>query len=798
MGFVGLNASAGRGSSIVICVRPTPEKSRSYLPLVRSFTVAGVEFEGNPDGSAAYLTFKGSPDCLGALKTTQEIVWSVDRHNLLQPPSERYHVRIGIATGLDGTQTAGFASTLAKAARPEQVLIDSVCAGLGIPDFMLKAEDPVAGFRPVYSLRLQRLLKAAPADFARNGLVALYPDREMLRHDLTPARLLYMAAPGSEMLIAGRTLISWTRLADELGFQARQKKLTYRFLVSSLASCSILGEDELKEIKRDYTLAKHAFERMVSDIPAAVEVKETDQAVIDGVTCLQVLLPGVTDEQQRTLIVLQDVNAAPGSGKPTLVFACHNTSPDCACMAHGLYKRTRLRIERASVPEPTEPATMPLFVREEGLKGRNNNPSRYVRRMSAVFESAIQEDSSIAPAPFCVQVQVSDVCSTHCKMCEQYIEQLARAKARPSGGGTDYGHGLSREQWKEVFSQLGRFGVRATVFSGGEPLMRMNIHKLARDAKEAGLSVGLLTNGSMDWDAPVRELVLPELAERISWASVSVDGIADVDRRIRNPTLDEKERIARIAEFASAVLTNRENEPGRLSASVTLQKWNINSDLRRLCEFIHEELKIPVVNFKLATGARGAIGSLPDYLLDLADLDQLQRFLWESRLPDEEGNNLSYLRRCFARGVFDEKSAVDGAPLRAFYSSNNMRCFTPYTFALIDQDGSVYPCCHLFRDNHGHSAPGKSLRRRHYLGSVVSKDESGKVLTFAEIWRGRTYAKKRNALVSIDPNAADYAPCGECTRYCQHNISMNRLFEKYRSDPDAFGRMPEDDGPVWF
>jgi hypothetical protein len=530
MGLVNLDAGAARGPSIVVCVRPTPEKRGKYLDVVKRFAGAGVEYEQDRLGLAAYLTFKGSADCLSAVKTTQEIIWAVDGHNLLVPPSERYHVRIGIATGRDDTEAAESASTLAREAAPEQVLIDSVSAGLGIPDFMLQAEDH--GFR-VCPLRLQRLLKAAPADFAQNGLVALYPDRDTLRHDLTPARLLYMAAPGSEMLIAGRTLISWTKLADELAFQAKQKNLKYRFLVSSLASCSILGKDELKEIERDHALSRHVFERMVSDLPATVEVKETDQAIIDGVTCLHVLLPGVTEEQQRTLIVLQDVNAAPGPGKPTLVFACHDTSPECTCMAHGLYKRTRLRIEGASVPEQTQPTTIPLFVRPEGLKGRNNNPSSYARRMSAVFELVSREDPRSAPAPFCVQVQVSDVCSTFCRMCEQYKEQKERAGPRPSISGQDYdpdhGHGLTREQWKTVFSQLGSFGVRATVFSGGEPLMRGNIHKLARDAKDAGLSVGLLTNGTTDSDTRARRNVLPDLAELISWASVSVDGIAEVD-----------------------------------------------------------------------------------------------------------------------------------------------------------------------------------------------------------------------------------------------------------------------------
>ncbi len=800
MRLVGLNVGAGKECSVVICVLPTRRDSTAYLGLVKQFKGDAV-YSDSPEGNAAYLRLEGPNGCPQALRIAQDIIWALDRHNLLQPPSERYHVQIGVAAGLndpDGSamRVAASASRLANAAAQEQVLVHSVFAGQGIADFMLKAEPAIPGFQKIYSFSLQRLLKAAPAEFGSNGLVALYPDRITLRHDLTPARLLWMAAPKSEVLVAGRTLISWTTLADELGFQAKRKNLRYRFLTSSLDSCSILGDDEFQEVQRDYRPSKRAFERMIADLHAAIEVRETDQAVIHGVTSLYVLLPGETNERQRTLIVLQDVNAAPGSNKPTLVFACHDTALDCPCMAHGLYKRTKLRFDKAAVLKLSEPPIIPHFVREEGLKGRNNSPSRYMRRMSEVFESVMQKNSSIAPAPLCVQVQVSDVCSTYCRMCEQYKEQTARASARPPGSGADYGHGLSRELWRAVFAQLAQAKVRACVFSGGEPLMRRNIHKLAGDAKAAGLEVGLLTNGSMVWEESVRELVLPELAERISWASISVDGIANIDREIRNPRIDEKERIARIAEFASVVLRHK-NDESRLSASVTLQKANINSDLRGLCTFIQEELKIPLVNFKLATGATGAIGTHPAYLLDREDLHQFQRFLWESRLPDEKGNNFSYLRRCFARGVFDEESVADGAPLRAFYLSNPMRCFTPYIFALIDQDGSVYPCCHLFRDNHGHSPSGKSFRQRHYLGSVVREDESGKVLTFEQIWRGSAYETKRKELEVIRPEAHDYVPCGECTRYCQHNMAINRLFEEYKSNPEVFSSMPEDDSPVW-
>ena len=285
MSLVGLNVGAGKESSAEICVLPIPEDSTDYLELVKQFS-GGADYSVTPAGNAAYLRVTGPNACLQALKITQDIIWALDRRNLLQSPSERYHIRIGIAAGLDaagsGRKVITSASIFAKEAKQEQVLVDSVFAGQGIADFMLKTEPAVRSFPKVYSLSLQRLLKAVPAEVGMDGLVALYPDRITLRHDLTPARLLWMAAPKSEVMVAGRTLISWTRLADELGFQAKRKNLKYRFLTSSLASCSILGDDEFQEVQRDYNPAKRAFERMVTELHAAIEVKETEQAVIDG------------------------------------------------------------------------------------------------------------------------------------------------------------------------------------------------------------------------------------------------------------------------------------------------------------------------------------------------------------------------------------------------------------------------------------------------------------------------------------------------------------------------------------
>jgi len=257
--------------------------------------------------------------------------------------------------------------------------------------------------------------------------------------------------------------------------------------------------------------------------------------------------------------------------------------------------------------------------------------------------------------------------------------------------------------------------------------------------------------------------------------------------------MNEDIRIDRLKEF-SEYFRSRCSDDKRpyeqfLSATVTLQERNIGSDMRALCDFIHKEIGIPHINFKLATGSRSILAQPPDYLPDVESVKEFVHFLWHSPLADEPGNNLAYLRRCFAQGIFQTKDAVDGAPLRSFYESNPLRCFTPYLFALINLDGEVYPCCHLYRDNHGADSSTRGIRSQHSLGNALTKP-------FGGIWNAEKYRRKRQALTVINQQG-DYRPCGECTRYCQHNIALNDLYQEYKKNPGVFDSLKGTEGPIW-
>jgi MoaA/NifB/PqqE/SkfB family radical SAM enzyme len=429
----------------------------------------------------------------------------------------------------------------------------------------------------------------------------------------------------------------------------------------------------------------------------------------------------------------------------------------------------------------------------ERLESRKNGLADYLPLMAPYFRCIAADTLDKVPAPICIQMQVSSTCSTHCRMCQHWMPQDRPAEL-PTG------------EWLEIFRDVAERGVRTVIFSGGEPLQREDIADLLRGASAVGLRIGLLTSGSgmlLDRTPQSRDEVIGAIADNVDWVAVSIDGTEDKDREVRNPQRDDRYEVLKYA--CAKLKEKKETRPELvLSATLTLQKANIGMDLQKAVRFIQQQIGIPQVNFKLATGARKALAQDPDYLLDAADLRSLDSFLWQNHLPQEKGNNLGYLRRAFADGTFDAGDVAEGVPVRSFYRRDEkpFRCFTPFVFSLIDCDGTVYPCCHLYRDNHSKDGSTPRFRRDHQMGNVMTTDAGRRVSAFEKVWNGERYVAERKQLERIKPDDTMFLPCGECTRHCQHNASLSRVYDLAGNDKalldeiEALGR--DNPGHVWF
>ncbi len=94
---------------------------------------------------------------------------------------------------------------------------------------------------------------------------------------------------------------------------------------------------------------------------------------------------------------------------------------------------------------------------------------------------------------------------------------------------TDFPGELTTDEVYRVLEDLREFGVPALILSGGEPLLREDIFRISRRARDLGFYLGLSTNGT---------LIDAAMAEQVSqvaydYVGISIDGLRDTHDRFR-------------------------------------------------------------------------------------------------------------------------------------------------------------------------------------------------------------------------------------------------------------------------
>lgn len=85
---------------------------------------------------------------------------------------------------------------------------------------------------------------------------------------------------------------------------------------------------------------------------------------------------------------------------------------------------------------------------------------------------------------------------------------------------------LDTQQWQKVFVTLSQSGARKFIITGGEPFARDDMLRLLQTADDLGISVTLLTNGTLVDADLARELAL---LDRLTEVKISLDSLADGD-----------------------------------------------------------------------------------------------------------------------------------------------------------------------------------------------------------------------------------------------------------------------------
>jgi len=88
-----------------------------------------------------------------------------------------------------------------------------------------------------------------------------------------------------------------------------------------------------------------------------------------------------------------------------------------------------------------------------------------------------------ASLPYALTAELTHRCPLHCPYCSNPIELQKRENE------------LSTDEWLSVLEQANDLGVAQVHFTGGEPLLRPDLERLVRRARELGLYVNLITSG---------------------------------------------------------------------------------------------------------------------------------------------------------------------------------------------------------------------------------------------------------------------------------------------------------------
>ena len=309
-------------------------------------------------------------------------------------------------------------------------------------------------------------------------------------------------------------------------------------------------------------------------------------------------------------------------------------------------------------------------------------------------------DGRASAAPAQVDFELTFRCNMYCDMCPQvaYRErELGGGQIRTAPVDGD-GRELTTEELTRALDRLASGGTEQVLFSGGEAFLRPDAMDVLAHAKSLGLSVHVITNGSMITDALARRLV----AARVDGMTFSLDGPAERHDAIRKLP-HGFEKLCRGVRLIQQARDEAGLEFPRMALSAVIHALN-QDVLADLVDVAHD-LGLSYVNYNylffytpeqaqatraILHGHGLAMGVKPeDQVLPLAlrqvRVDALERELGEVR------------RRAAARGVtvaFEPDLRDDEVRRRFADPAHSVvhRCFYAYQAMRVDAWGNVYPC----------------------------------------------------------------------------------------------------------
>lgn len=340
---------------------------------------------------------------------------------------------------------------------------------------------------------------------------------------------------------------------------------------------------------------------------------------------------------------------------------------------------------------------------------------------------AARRGDGTAPWP-CLHVSLDLTyrCNLRCAMCFLYGSHLDGDDPRAAERSAL--HELSVEQWCTLIGDLARGGVKSLVMTGGEVMLKRGFLDILAYAVSSGLSVSVLTNGTLFDAASAQRLV--EIGPDLVRLSLDGDG-ATHDAICRRPAF---ERLTRTLVWLAAA--RRSRGPGarpRLAFETILQRANqqrIASVVHVAADFGVEDVLVSNIFF-VPDHHSGATRGQTTRSIDreLYDVD-----------PAIASAELELARTVAAeRGVRFVSRLRTAGDITAIYQDPRFafvdKCFYPWMVARVDPYGRVIAC----------------TGSRRPLGNVTEQ-------SFSDIWNGEGYRALRRDLAA----ARLFPECAKC------------------------------------
>lgn len=355
-----------------------------------------------------------------------------------------------------------------------------------------------------------------------------------------------------------------------------------------------------------------------------------------------------------------------------------------------------------------------------------------------------------------VDLLLTSECNLQCKMCNVWKFSTKNSDLELVE--------LSTEKIFNIIEEISALGTEYFCISGGEPLLRQDVFEIIEKAKNEGLHVNLITNGTIVTDELADRLVNSGLDEIVFSLDSAIPGPHD---SIRGVSGTFKKTVRGLKALKSSKLEKKSLTPRVILnyavSRITYQFIEEIIDLRN--ELGYDEILFLPLNPKTARAR--------DLLLTYDDVNKLSLMLpsiksriEQNKLPSASIFPIVYICRHPDYTVQGKYSV----PIRS-----KIKCLQSWQLATIDPFGNVYPCCF--------ACTFQNLKDEN-INDVFSNDpfNMGNINqnSFNEIWNGSKYKWFRNK--AKEPLAF------EICHSCNYSVSRDMFFTGIFSKPSLLLR----------